>query len=117
MEGAGPAVVARVVVARVVGDGHLAKRGRVPDGALALERGTLRGRHDHRAGTPILAIQSTPGTGVFDLTIFSNVVRRAAKIGRKNIFIDFSIYIQHMSKSSFKINIELFQFNSPILAA
>ena len=80
-EGAGGAVLARAVPARVGGHGDLAEAGRVADRAGALEGRPARPRHHHVARPAVLALLAARRAGVLVLAVLSHVVGGAAENG------------------------------------
>ncbi len=71
--------MAGAVVAGVGRDGHLAEGGGVADGAGAVEGGAARGRHEHVARAPVLALLAPGGAGVLVLAVLAHVVRSAPR--------------------------------------
>ncbi len=86
LQGAGSAVGAWVVVARVVGDRDLTEGGRVADGTGALKGWSTRFRHEYVTGSAILALETAGITRVLVLAVFSDIFWRTTE--KKITFIN-----------------------------
>ena len=113
LQGAGPSVGARVVVARVVGDCDLTEGGRVADGAVALKRGAPVGWHLDTTGSTILALQPSGVARVLVLAVLADVVVGASEIEEGsclglNSIKKFQIYSKKLSLKKFYSRILLY---------